>query len=529
MIEKATEEELELLDLIYDPVAMSEILFSNYDKLNEMNEDEFGEIRLCQVPLLSHEFEIDEDPNLTKKQNFLLRKGASEAFCYGGRKYGKSAIFLKVDLLITLFLVDSESIGFTSYDAMHFKRILEDVINALENHPILRYYKGQINRSPTYRICTENGNVCESVNMNLTGKAPGKQFFGKHFHRLFAEENSFETEQVYTQRRDSISELGCIFRFSGMCNFTKNSPPGKIFFDRTKKPWIINLPQKVNKYWDAKDDEEAIKDFGGKSSPLYRCFVDGEVSENSESTFDMERIRDLYDENRRVKVFEIPKKDFNIFKSILILERPKNAEVCFIASDIGESASSEIIVLFKINNKYRYVYNIVLWNLTDKEQYEIFKYIGELLDFDFMGLDCSDGTGRAIFRSLEETFGKERLVWVGFNEKMPIDFERDDKGEIVRKEGKVVYKEEYVIEWSVKRLRDLFYSGKIDMPFDSKFDLQFDSVVSMQSGKRMIYSCLTTSGDHLYQAFQVFAITEWNCEFLSIQPKRKKAHCKGLV
>ena len=41
-----------------------------------------------------------------------------------------------------------------------------------------------------------------------------------HLHRLYIEEASMETQKVFQQRRDAISELGCVYRVSGMTNFT---------------------------------------------------------------------------------------------------------------------------------------------------------------------------------------------------------------------------------------------------------------------------------------------------------------------
>jgi hypothetical protein len=67
-----------------------------------------------------------------------------------------------------------------------------------------------------------------------------------------------------------------------------------------------------------------------------------------------------------------------------------------------------------------------LYNLTDKEQFKVFEWLATELSANYVGIDCTDGTGRAIFRSLQEVFPKENLVWVAFNEKLPVDFEKND-------------------------------------------------------------------------------------------------------
>ena len=47
----------------------------------------------------------------------------------------------------------------------------------------------------------------------------------------------------------------------------------------------------------------------------------------------------------------------------------------------------------------------------------------------------------------------------------------------------------------------------------------------MQSGQRVVYSC-TADEDHLFQAFQVFAIVDWNLEFINVKPINAKKFSK---
>ena len=58
--------------------------------------------------------------------------------------------------------------------------------------------------------------------------------------------------------------------------------------------------------------------------------------------------------------------------------------------------------------------------------------------------------------------------------------------------------------------------------------MQINSIVSMLSGKRLIYQC-TADQDHLFAAFRVFAIMQWNCQFNIIKgiksKKRDKVGC----
>ena len=100
---------------------------------------------------------------------------------------------------------------------------------------------------------------------------------------------------------------------------------------------------------------------------------------------------------------------------------------------------------------------------------------------------------------------------------------------MVYKDGQPAYIEEYVSEWSVRHLKSLLYDGKIEIPEDCyKFDVQINSIVALQSSTRTIYDCVADE-NHLFQAFQVFAISEWMNVFNLVKPINIKKFSKGGV
>ena len=516
------------METFLDPVAFTETVFSDLGRLTYYDEDTFSDVRIGQYVLLSFEYIIDDIPGLTEKENFKLREGAGTVYCFGGRKFGKTLLVEIVDVCISLVFNAGDEVGFASYDQIHIRGILEKVIQVLENHPFFRMFNPKINRSPNFRIYARNGYTLDSVNMNLSGETPGAQFFQKHFKRLYLEEASFETDEVYEKRLDSVSEVGCVFRMSGMTDFTKYSPAGRIYYDEHKRPNLVNYPQYVNPMWDDNEKIKAVREHGGEMSIGYRIFVKGEIAEDGIAAFDMERIRKNYDRSRAIKSFEVNKDNFELFEHVIVVERPKNANKIYIAGDIGESAATELIIVAETDNKYKYLYNITLFNLTDKQQFKLISWLAGIVQANFIALDTTEGTGRAIFRSLAEIYPKENLVWVAFTEKIAIEIEKDEKGNEIFKGGDPVYKEEYVEGWSIKRLRDLLYEeGKITLPLDYKFDRQFNTIKIMKSGTRTVYP--GPVDDHLFAAWKVFAIAEWNTAFLLIKPIRTKTFCKTGV
>ena len=528
LLEKIKSEEIEFMEMFHNPIALIEALFSNFDNLQEFDEDKFGDLRTYQYPLISFEPIIDTNlPNITQKEKFNLRKNVGDCVAFGARRFGKSLCVLKLDMPISMLHDDGWGVACTSLDSIHLDGILDSVRDAIENHPILKLWKKRIIKSPRWKITALNNWNLLGINMNLNSKNPGNAWFGKHVKKIYIEEASFETEKIYGNRQDALSELGAVVRTSGMCNFTKSSPAGKTFYALENRSKVVNLPQFVNPFWGEKEKENRLKEFGGENSINYRVFVKGEVVEDGISAFDMDRVKLSYNEKKVIKRFEITKENYGYFENLIVVERPKNAERLMIAADIGESAGSEIIILSEVGDKFNYLYNITLYNLTDEEQYEIFKWLIGKLEANVVSLDCGDGQGRAIYRRLEKIYSKDNLVWYDGSKKINIDFEKDDKGNILLKSGVPIYRQEIMAEWSVRRLKALLYEEHINIPLDYKLHKQLSSVISMKTGTRTIYRCISEQ-DHLFDAFRVFAIAEWLKKSFNDTPKMQTNYGTGI-
>ena len=532
-LEPISVEELELLEVWFTPKALVETFFHDWDNLSSFDDKKFGELRLYQESMLSDESIIDfdltaEQNQLSRKAIFQLRKNVGDLYCFGARKYGKSMICMTMDIINDMMTSAGCKAALASVDLIHIRQILDPIKTCLQNHPICKLFERRIAASPDYQFELKNGYILNSVNFNIGSKNPGQQFYGKHFYKLYVEEASLENEEVYDKRKDAVSELGAIFRISGMTNFTPQSPAGKAFYGPETHKFVLNYPQFVSPFWDENEKNQRIEQYGGEGQIGYRMFVKGEVVEDCITTFDMQRVRlASIIEKKEVKHIEIPKDRFKHFKTFLVVERPVNSERIFIASDIGLHVT-EINVFNEVNNKYEYLYNITLNNLTDDEQATIFKYMAGKLEANVIALDCGDGMGRAIYNELEKTISKDNLVWYDGSMKIPVGFEIDKNGKTIMEMGKTsngvvgmvpVYKYEIMAEWSVKNLRDLLYTGRCIIPEDYKFLAQLGQVVGMASGTRIIYKCTSSQGDHLFDSFRVFSIAVWLKKDFNSTPK----------
>ena len=153
-----------------------------------------------------------------------------------------------------------------------------------------------------------------------------------------------------------------------------------------------------------------------------------------------------------------------------------------------------------------------------------FKYIIEKMEANIIALDCGEALGRTLADDFEKLYSEDNVVRYGGNLKVIVGFEKEIKNgrEVLKrdKKGKLIPKEEFMSEWSVRRLKDLLYEQKIILPIDYKFDKQINAVVAIKSGTRIRYKCVSEE-NHLFDAWRVFAISEWLKKSFNETPKMK--------
>lgn len=513
MREKLTKEQFLRLKMLFNPKAFTEIMFPNLENLSEMGKnDKYSTVRTYQLPYLSYEYmianpKVKNDETIIK--NHAQKVGAGRSYAMGGRLNGKSIYIVKTDILQTLMVCRNLKGILASYDDKHVEKIAKDLFPALDSHPILRHLKCKVITSKGDRSITNAlGNKITTINENILGKNPGHSWFGDHVHKVWYDEFSMTNEEASNIRLMCKSERGePIYRVASMTNFNTHSPAGEIFFNKQLAPWVINYPAYANPTWTEKSERDALKRFGSHESVGYRVNIDGEVLQNSETAFSIEKVRDTYDRSRITKSFIVNKKNFNRFKQNIIINRPEGIDRVEIGGDIGENLNpSEWIIIFKQNNLYNYVYNITTLELTADQEIELVCFLINKMSAEVVAWDATEYKGKHIFEKLSEKYEKERLFPVYFNEKMKICYEKDVNGNIVRDDkGQLKVVEEYVSVYSVARMKEIFYGKQISMPVDEKFDLQINNFVSCVTGLRETFD--TSDGqDHLIAAFRAWII-----------------------
>ncbi len=521
MISKPKEKELIMHYVLANPISAREILFSDLANLSAWEKDKYAKVRKYQYQMAAFDSLFLSDKTKTDKENFEIRRGLSESFNLGGRLTGKSLIGIKTDCALAVLFKTFLRGVIDSFDKLHLNGVVKDIISIFEFHPIFSQFKRNIISSPDYNLQFKNGINILSVNNKIEGKAKGDQWCQKHVDKDWAEEASYLTSEVTNKKLMAKSELGMIQRLTGMTDFTDLSPVGKLFNDLANKNKIINMPSYVNPTYSKQDDEDAIREFDGKDSVGYSVQILGKIMKGSTCPYDIDRIRLCYKDTLIVKSFEIKKENFYQYPEILILEKLNNAEKVGVYMDIGEGAApTEIIILQKIKNKFRYTHNITITKITPDELYELVRFIIVQMSANIVGFDNTSGVGKALGSNLAKDF-PENLIAVDFNSNIPVDYEKDEKNNYKTDgKGNYIYKEARVDDWSVQRIKHLFYNQLIEMAEDYKFDKQIQNVIVIKTGMRIRYDCKVAN--HLYQAWQVAAIAEWQTEFLNIKPVQKR-------
>ena len=524
MYQKPSNEDIDFICCIHDPIAAKECLFPLNIKnpASWVDEDvEMVRIRNYQMAWENFSHLFVDDPSFTKKENFQKKQNAGKLYAIGSRNTGKSFSFIQMDIPINILLGEGRESCLGSATEGFLKKVSNPILNIMREHKFFSILKKSgksegINAGSSMEIATRHGHAFLGRNEKIGSPSPGDRFQGLHYDTLYYEEISYATEEGERKRVDSGSAFGVIERFSGISDIKMGSPLGNILYSSHLQKWISRLPQFCRDDWDDSRREYMIDKYGGESSMSYKLNVIGEIIEGAEGFWDIERLRTkCLDKSRKIKLFDIDKKKFKNFEKHIIIDRLP-AQQIYCCADIGAGhRPTEIIIVFFDGKKYKLVYNIVLNKLTSREQAKVFAYIYKKMGSCFIGLDTTTDYGILDYLDKDHHIPKKHLLGVDLRKAVDTGFETDEKtGFVLLKNGIPVVKRMIAIDWAMSQLENLFYEGIIQIPLDNKLFKEFIGFKVLSDGLRKSYGSSTT--DDYHQAFQVFAITRWYQEWQTL-------------
>lgn len=554
MYAKLSEKELAFMEMWHSPVAMIECLIPENIKAshtwNEKPETKCIKLRPYQFAMVNYSYLYADNPKLSEKQNFTLKKLAGTIYNIAARNIGKSYL-LVIDAFCTILHGAGDESCIASCDDLKLKKIALPLVNLCKEHPFYSIFKKTgksegITTHPSVEVSTMHGHVCYGRNEKVDSPEPGLQFHGVHAKTWNYDEASYMSVAGSEKRIDSGASIGYIERLSGIPDLRIGSPLGEILRDKKNKRLICRLPQYVRDDWSKATQIDQAAKYKGESSIAYKLNVEAEITEGAFSKWDMERIRkNCLKTDIRIKFFEIDKDLFTGLEKLSEIERQSQindrlnkkiilvrvpSKKTIIASDIGTTGSpSEVAIYFgDTNNRWKYTYQISLFKLTVKEQAYVFKWLYEIIGGAFIALDNTNADGRAISDELLRMgIPKEHISDFVMTRNIEVDFVRNAKGEVIKdKLGKPMMREEYTKTWAVQKLEEIFYNSRIELPYDEKLISQLSNYWEKVSpGGRPLYGSSTE--EHLIDTFLLFALCAWEREFknLTIQPTKR---CLGF-
>lgn len=530
-----SEKEIEFCELFHDPTALAE----NLMPIKENAPQTWSEkckcvtIRPYQFGMQNYSYLILDDPMLSEQENTQKKKGSGDAYHIGSRNTGKS-FFLKIDVLLQ-YIHKCTQCCVASFDARHLKNIATPIALYIEAHPFLQIFHLKDSRSKTVKrdplnVVSEHGSIIKGVNEQTEGSEPGVQFHSLHFDILFYEEASYMSEEGTKKRIDSGKSTGYIERFSGIPDLRIGSPLTNVLSNQDLKRKIWRCPQYIREDWTTQTRKQMEEKYAGASSNAYKLNVEAEILEGASGFWDMQRLkRKSLKHDRKVKYFEISKDTYHNFESRLIVERLPGAEQVYICADIGlGNRPTEIVIIFKVNGKYKYTYQISLFKLIQKEQAQIFKWLYDKLGGGYIAHDATGDGGATIDELFELGIPQEHLLKVKLNSNLEVDFLKDEKGFITRNnQGDPLMKKVNAMEFAMQQLEELLYNGKLEIAYDDKFLREFNGYWVKQIGiNKKKYGSTTT--DDLHQAFQIFSVCRYFNDDNPMENKLNQKRCYGV-
>lgn len=521
MHEKITDKDIDFVATLHDPIAFKECLCPENIKSPHLwkNEDcKLVKIRNYQFSWQNYSYMLCDNSSLTEEENLKKKKLAGDCYNIGARNTGKSFDFIQMDTMLDIFHGSGKESCCGAGTQGFLTKVLNPVINFYRSHPFFKLFhltgkKDGVLGGSQMEIVTRPGHTFYGRSENIDKPEPGTKFHGLHYDIFKYEEFHYATDKGEEKRIDSGNSLGYIKRFSGIPDIRLGSPLGRVLGDEKNNKFIVRYPQYCRADWNEKTKNERIEEYGGESNLRYKLNVLGEKIEGSEGFWDIQRIKEeCLNKRKKIKTFGIDKKKFSQFKKHIVVDRLPAKQI-YICADIGYgNRPTEIIIIFFDGKKYKLEYNIVLNKLSAIEQAKIFAYLYRKMGSAFIGIDATNSY--AIEDLLEKNHGipKKHILPVDLNKNWEIDFERNEEGIILRdNHGKEIIKKKRAIDLAMDRLEYLFYEGHMNIPIDNKLFSEFTDFRVIQSGTRPKYS--SVGYDDYHQAFQVFAITQWDKEF----------------
>lgn len=483
-----------------------------------MTEVKFGskESRaLCLNYVLRHPVAFREFwvPKVTKRpfwhrHNFspvILAAAQGDTSFYAGRGSGKSYAVLEPEPVRHAVTRPGEETLVTSLRKVHVTDRMERVIDYFESIPFFKLYVKRITRSPTYVVELKTGHIIYGISFGDDPEARTIQ--GPHASLIVTEESQQVPPRPWTKLQGSKDPRGSRFLMIGVPDGRMETPFRQA--DETYESFQgrrFHLSRRHDPYWDKKTKQSYIRVYNGEDSEMFKQEIDAEWGHPVWSAWDLDSLWRCVEPPLK-KVFEkISGKEYraqSLTPQAACAELPGPEHRHFrrlLAADIGYSQATEILIMEeREKSRWWLIARVELINrMEHNDQATIFKELGRKYAVDRIGLDTSEGEGRAIAAELEEDpYWRPRVVRVDFREVRISGYTKED--------GEVKEVKEPSRDIGTKQMREMINFKELAIPKDDQIIAEFNSEMEMRLGDGTT-KIKTPPTVHITDAFRVFGV-----------------------
>jgi hypothetical protein len=435
----------------------------------------------------------------------LLGMAEGDSILLAGRGTGKSMSALEPEIVRESISRPGEETMLTALRKVHVIDRMERAIDYFEL-PLFKPLVARITRSPAYMIELKNGHMLYGVSVGDDPEAKMAQ--GKHVSTLLVEEAHQYPERAWLKLQGAKDPRGCRTLMAGVPDGRLDTPfrraDGKLNAFETRR---FRISRRSDPYFDQKTKADLAETLGGEEHDTYMQEVDAEWGNPVWSAWDLDAIYRCMEDTLPVSLVEVSGKLYRqqgLTPRAVVLDliRPQHQGApIYIGMDVGYSQPSEIGVFEWWQDRWRLIARARLTNrMEHDDQAEVLYALFEWFDAQKVGIDTTEGEGRAIAHMIENDHGekwkglKDKVVRVTFTETFLSGYtpEAEEVWEPARSIG-------------TRTLRGLFARQIMALPRDENIPMEFNQEREQRNADGTT-KVITPPTVHITDMMRVFAV-----------------------
>lgn len=467
--------------------------------------------KICLKYVMNHPVAFREfyTPRVSKRRFWhrytfspvLLGMEHGDSALYAGRGVGKSYSVLEPELVRQAINRPGEETLLTALRKVHIIDRMERVIDYFESLPFLKLFIRRINRSPSYHLELKTGHMLYGISVGDDPEAKMAQ--GKHVSTLAVEEAHQYPERAWLKLQGAKDPRGCRTLMIGVPDGRLDTPfrraDGKLSTFQGRR---YHVSRRTDPYFDQRTKADLAETLGGETHDTFTQEVDAEWGNPVWSAWDLDSIYRCIDDSIAPAVVEVSGKLYRQHglspRAVVadLAHSPHPGAPIIVAMDVGYSQPSEVGVFEYWHDRWRMIARVRLVNrMEHDDQADIVHALGEWFGAGKIGVDTTEGEGRAIAHILESDKGwGNNVARVTFTETFLSGYtpEAAEVWEPARSIG-------------TRTLRGLFARQIIALPRDENIPMEFNQEREQRNADGTT-KVITPPTVHITDMMRVFAV-----------------------